>query len=612
MLCFCRKTTLCGNQLRSFTAAVFFFCAVTGGMLLGVEEHFDWMPPEAGSDRLRGDDAGGEQIIPEMVVTKIPKVTSDMSKYTKVYNIELKKFNISNDGTNPEETSKGINQALQDAKKAGANRIVFPKGTYLISEKAPIVIDHKNTVFDFNGAVFRINPNGLQRYAVIETVYGAENVRLTNGILRGDRDTHDYKAEKGTHEGGAGISFVSGNGIEVDHMDMADMTGDGAVSHANGTRTRPELLSRIFYSIYSKELEQGAFSDKGEKVESKEKIRSIKPYELSKCEGEFEIGYLAGYMGYPFIKGRVYQIYFYDGNMNFIEKRKCLQYKKVTVPSGAKSMHLEFNQPEVSDEPAHAGAIRGEWILRINNFRPPTDVHFHHNTLSRNRRLGMAFCGGQRWIIEDNMFENNGGTAPSFGIDFEDGSELMQNVVFRRNKFRNNKAGDLVVCAGSELLFQDNDFERNVVVWGRVHNYKFIGNRISGGNVSYRTRTGVAEISGNDYKNCNISIFFDTKGVADGIVRKAGQQVSTPPLILKNETLFNIGKLEGTYFNFSDSKMNKVSFIAGKETRMVDLRNCELNDCSMLFEEKGPAVKFAVENCKGALKESGPGLGRKK
>ena len=56
-------------------------------------------------------------------------------------------------------------------------------------------------------------------------------------------------------------------------------------------------------------------------------------------------------MGYPFIKGRVFQAYFYDADMKFLERKKCLQYRKVTIPNEARWMNLEFNQPEVSDTP---------------------------------------------------------------------------------------------------------------------------------------------------------------------------------------------------------------------------------------------------------------------
>ncbi|HCE43293.1 MAG TPA: hypothetical protein DET40_07075 [Lentisphaeria bacterium] len=576
-----------------------------------VGKRFDWMPAESVSENSRGEDIGGEQIIPEITVTKTPKATADIAKFTREYVIDLKKFGISNECKNPAETSKGINQALQDAKAAGANRIVFPKGTYLISETDPVVLDHKDTIIDLNGATLQINTNGLPKYGVVDIVQGAGNLRLTNGTLRGDRDTHDYKTEKGTHEWGQGIRFISGRNLEIDHILSCNMTGDGVASSTSGTRTRPELLATIFYSIYAKEFEQGAFSGKGEKTDSKEKMRSIKPYDVTKCEGEFEFGYLSGYLGYPFIKGRVYQAYFYGPDMKFVEKKKCLQFRKVQIPEGAKFLHLEINQPEIPDEPAHAGAAKGSWIARITNFKPSTDVHFHHNQLSQNRRLGMAFCGGQKWVVEDNLFDGNKGTNPGYGVDFEDGAELVQDVVFRNNKFKDN-AGDLVVCAGSELLFEGNEIEKNVVFWGRTHNYTFRKNKITGGLVSYTTRTGVAKIQDNSYENCTMSITFDTKAVADGLVRKAGQTVSTPPLKLENESLVNMKRVTGTYLNFVNSKMTNVNFTADKDTRLINFMNCEFTDTSLEYAKDGPDVNVTIKNCKGELKESGPGMESRK
>jgi len=578
----------------------------------GAAESFDWLPAESQGAALGADDLGGEQIVPAVVLTGTPKLTADLAKFTKVYTLDLAKFGIRNDGTDALGTSKGLNAALQDAKTAGANRIVFPAGIYLIHEKMPIVIDHQNTVIDLNGATLRINPNGLPKYALIEIIAGAENVRLTNGRLEGDKGSHDFKAVPGTHEWGAGISFVSGDQMEVDYITAVDMTGDGVVSHANGTRSRDELLQRIMHSIYVKDLESGGLTDQGDKIADSTKTRSIKPLDMAKSEGMFELGYMGGYMGYPFIKGRVFQAYFYDGAMKFLERKKCLQYRKVALQAGARYMHLELNQAEVSDEPAHVGAVKGEWVARITNFKPSTNVHFHDNLLARNRRLGMAYCGGQKWLIENNRFEENGGTAPAYGVDFEDGSELMQDVVFRNNKFCGNRGGDLVVCAGSELVFEGNEFEKNVVTWGRLHNYAFRNNRFGGGGVTYTTRTGVADIRGNRYENCKLSIVFDTKAVADGLVRKSGKTVATPPLRLEDETLVNVSNVSGTYFDFAKCDIRNSNFVVGKETRLVRFQDCRFDAGTILYEAEGPPVAVAIKGGQGTLAESGPGLGRKK
>lgn len=586
-------------------AIVFTAIALWGSAMpsRGADERFDWMPPESVAEAARGQEGGAGNLVPDIGITAVPKPTADASRFTNDYGIDLKAFQIRNDDRDPEGTSRGLNAALQQAKVMNANRIVFPRGTYRICETNPVVIDHSNTIIDLNGATLQIQSNGLPKYTVMVVVDGADTVRVCNGFLAGDKDAHDYKSVAGTHEWGAGITFAGGRNVEVDHLVISNMTGDGAVSGSTGTRTRPELLARIMHSVEIKNLEPGAFTETGTRIDSREKTRTIRPYDLARCAGEFEFGYTMGYQGYPVVKSREYQAFFYDAGTNFVGQLKCLQFRKVAIPSGARFLHLEFNQPVVESSQGFCG--------RITNFQPPTDVHFHHNTLSGNRRLGMAYCGGQRWLIEANRFEGNGGTAPGFGIDLEDGWELMQDVVLRNNTFKGNRAGDLVICAGSELIVESNTFEKAVVVWGRPHNYIFRNNRFTGGSVGYKTRTGVASIHDNRYENCTLSIVFDTKAVADGLYRPPGKTVATPPLVLKHETLSRVKAVTGTYFCFENSRLEDVNLVAGAETRRVALTRCEMTNTVLRYEEKGPAVAVTVEACQGALSEEGPGLARK-
>lgn len=597
--------TICLRALLAF---------FTFALLLFVEagERFEWMPAEAESGSLSVKNSGGEQIIPNIIETQTPKKTADKSKFTRKYIIDLRKFNISNEGRNPIKTANGINAALQDAKALKKNYIIFPKGTYLISETIPIVLDHKNTIIDLNGAVLKLNPNKQPATEMVIFVNGAENLRLTNGTLIGDRYTHDYKTVKSSHEGCRLLVFYSGKNLEVDHIKVEKAAGYAISSKSFGSRTRPELLAMIHHSVRVANLEQGGFSKRGIKKKETEKTRTIKPYDITKCGGEFEFGYLAGYQGYPFIRGRVYQAYFYTPEMNFIKMKKCLQFRKVKIPDGAKFLNLEFNQPEVSDKPAHSGASTGSWIGRINNFKPPTDVHFHDNHIYDNRCLGFAFCGGQKWLFENNLFEKNGPDVVGWAFDFEDGWELMQDIIMRKNKFKDNLKGDVVVCAGSELLFEENEFENGVAVHARPHNYTFRKNKFLGGRVVYTTRTGIAKIHDNLYDNCKtVGIRFDTKAVADGIYRKPGETVSTPPLTLKNEKFINVKKIEGTYFNFINCKLNNVQFIAGDKTRFLSLKGCNLEDTSIIYKKDGPKVITELKKCTGKLVEKGPGLDRK-
>jgi hypothetical protein len=574
---------------------------------------YQWMPTEAVGGGLSLGNSTTPQVLPEITITKTPKATANIANYNKIYTLELAKYNIKNNGTDAVATTKGLNEALQAAKASGANRIVFPKGTYLISETEPVIFDLKNTVVDFNGSTLQMNTNGLPNYVMVRIVEGAENLRLTNGIFRGDRDTHDYETQKNhSHEGCSLLELRSGKNLEFDNMTVTNAPGFAIRTLTSGANNRAELLAKILHSVTIKFLEQGAFSDKGEKVVDTTKTRTSKPYDMSKSEGEFEFGFVTGYMGYPFILDRNYQAVFYDENMKFIEKRNLLQYRRVKLPTGTKFMHLEFNQPEVSTKPAHYGTGDADYCGRITNFKPPTDVHFHNNIISNNRGLGIAFTGGQKWVIENNLFEGNGGVAPGYAIDFEDGWELMQDVVVRKNSFTKN-FGDLVVCAGSELLIEDNNFESNVSIQARVYNSTIQNNLFNGNRVFYLTRTGVLNIRNNIYNNNPLmEIKFEGKGVADGLMRKPGEAVATPALNFVNETLTNVAQIRGTYFNFEKSKLNNVKMVAGNETVLTDLRNNELQNVSLWYDAKGPEVAVNLRNNKGELTEAGPGLTRKK
>lgn len=597
-------------MLKKIVLPVLFFLAFS----LAAQQRADWMPEEATAG---GEVEGGERILMDVTYTALPKPTADINKYTKVCTIDLKKYGIKNDGTDPVATSAGINAALQDAKKGSFNRIVFPKGTYLISEKDPVVLDLKNTVVDLNGAEFRINPNGLQGYAVICIVQGAENLRLTNGTIRGDRDAHDYKTSKGPHEGGNALKVISGKNLELDHLTLLDATGCGLSVSSLGTRNRQELLKRIFFSVYPKKhLEQGAFDAKGNKIASSEKTRTNNMISMAKFEDEFEIGYLGGYQGFPFVRGRVYQIYFYDADKKFIEKRKCLQYRKVRPPENAAYLNLEFNQPEVTDTPFHSGAAGKSWVLRINNFLPPTDVHFHHNVMRNNRGLGIGLCGGQRWILEHNLVEGNGPNPPGYGMDIEDGWELVQDVIFRHNTFRNNRVGEIVVCAGSELVFEHNLFEATgkfpgrVVFYGRTYNYFFRHNTLKKCAVTFGTRTGIAAIHNNTYENSRIRVSFDNKGVADGLYRSAqNEAVKTPAVVLKNETIRNAPSITGSFYVVMENCTIENSKVEASKT----MKELSFRDCKIMESTIAPnGLTVNMENCKGSFQEIRNPEGKKK
>ncbi|MFZ3075500.1 MAG: hypothetical protein WA114_04925, partial [Psychrobacter glacincola] len=263
--------------------------------------------------------------------------SSEIDKITYTQEIELKRFGIKNDGTSPQVTSTGLNQALQYAKAQGSSKIMFPKGTYLIDETMPIVIDFNNIIIDLNGAILQINTNGLEKYSIVEFREGADNVRLTNGTIRGDKDTHDYLTLKSPHEWGCGVVFKGGKKLQLDNVIVTNVTGYGIYTD-NG------VGANRFHTLDTKGVIQGAIADNGKIVKNTKSIRTVKPYDVSVCGGQFELGYTLGYQGYPYLLSREYTAYFYDQKKNFIQKKICLQFRKVDIPNGAKYVHFVFPQ----------------------------------------------------------------------------------------------------------------------------------------------------------------------------------------------------------------------------------------------------------------------------
>jgi hypothetical protein len=537
-------------------------------------DNLDWMQPGAQETDIHLGVIYGKPDLANINGTATPKATADLSKFTRVYTIDLKQFNISNSGTNPAETSKGINQALQYAKTQNANLIKFPPGTYLISETDPIILNLQDTVIDLSGATLQINANALPKYTLMAIVDGAQNLRLTNGTLKGDRETHDYKTTKAAHEHASGLTISAGLNIEIDHLTVTGFPGSGVATNVNVGKG-----AASYHWIRDKDLIPGELSNDGSKLPSEKKLITAKRYDISNTRGQFEFGYTLGYSGFPSVRGRAYQTCFFDADSKFISKVPCLQFAKVQVPPNAKFAQFEFNQAVVKNGPEGM-------IGRITNLVSPTHVHFHHNTLINNRTLGIAFCGGQNWVMEHNHFESNGGNAPGFGIDFEDGWDLMREIVFRNNTFKANKAGDLVVCAGTELIFESNTFQGAVILYDRVNNYLFASNTLTGSRVLYKTGIKFAVIRNNTYKNATLQVRWNENkwpGVA--------------PLALTGETLDSMTSVTGPILVFDNCKITNTSFAPNKESKLLLFKNCTLTNSPVLPAPAGvSAPKVVFEN----------------
>lgn len=524
-------------------------------------------------------------VISIFLITFIHLNTIKLSAETlKNYGVDIQKFNINNNGLNPIETSKGINDALNYAAKNKYDKITFPKGEYCISEENPITMA-SNLIVDLNGATFKINDNGLQHYTVID-FSNCSNSQLINGIILGDRETHDYKTIEGSHEWTCGIVFNNCDNCILDNVTVSSFPGYG-ISSSLG-----ENLSDLIIGVTKENLSIGNINDKGKLNNKKGTIRTIDPLNISNVGGEFELGYNKGYMGYPYMQSKEYLSYFYDENMKFISKvDNCKQYKKVLIPDKAKYVHFVFKQDYV---PERGDTDFNGTTVFLTNYSSPNNITIKNCLIEKNKSLGMGICGGYNWNIENNMFKENGGGAPGYAIDLEDGWEYMDSFLFKNNKFIGNN-NDIVSCAGDNIIFENNSFTSTVYMWGRTTNYKFLNNSFSNiaMNINYEYSTDT-ECSGNTYNNCRIAITSKNKDAEFNINNEniIDTHVNTMPenvsIIDSKITADNIDNIR-IYGNFKDCHISKVT------GSLVNFRGekCKINNSNIYIQEE---VNFKESN----------------
>ena len=500
------------------------------------------------------------------------------------FSVDIKKFNINNNGLNPIETSKGINDALNYALKNKYDKITFPKGEYCISEENPITMV-SNLIVDLNGSTFKVNDNGLQHYTVID-FSNCSNSQLINGIILGDRETHDYKTIEGSHEWTCGIVFNNCDNCILDNVTVSSFPGYG-ISSSLG-----ENLSDLIIGVTKDNLSIGNISDKGKLNSKRGTIRTIDPLNISNVGGEFELGYNKGYMGYPYMQSKAYSAYFYDENMKFISKvDNCKQYKKVLIPDKAKYVHFVFKQDYL---PSNGDTDFNGTTVFLTNYSSPNNITIRNCTIEKNRSLGMGICGGRNFTIKNNTFKENGGGAPGYAIDLEDGWEYMDSFLFKNNKFIGNN-NDIVSCAGDNIIFENNSFTSTVYMWGRTTNYKFLNNSFSNiaMNINYEYSTDT-ECSGNTYNNCRIAITSKNKDAEFNINNEniIDTHVNTMPenvsIIDSKITADNIDNIR-IYGNFKDCHISKVtgSLVSFKG------ENCKINNSNIYIQEE---VNFKENN----------------
>ena len=156
---------------------------------------------------------------------------------SKTYEIDVEKWEIPTNNTNPEKTTDNLQAAIDWAVGEGYGTIKLPKGRYLVGKygndiyQAGITL-HSNIAFLLDkDAVIQMAPNDKWNYCVI-AIKKKSNVVVSGGMLLGDRDNHTYTPRKSdgsiVHDEGHLICIEDeSTNVTVQNTTLAKANGDG-------------------------------------------------------------------------------------------------------------------------------------------------------------------------------------------------------------------------------------------------------------------------------------------------------------------------------------------------------------------------------------------------
>ncbi|MEI5908450.1 right-handed parallel beta-helix repeat-containing protein [Bacillus spongiae] len=432
------------------------------------------------------------------------------------YLLELKRWNIFNDGTHPLETTKGMNEALQWASNKGYSTVEVPAGTYVISkgidgdeDSRRINMLSKLTMKLGDETVFQKEPNGKEQYEIIYFGPQVKDATLKGGVLIGDRDQHDYSTKNsgGTHEWGNGVTIAGGENITVDGVEIKKFTGDGIF--IGGSTIGGGLGGTLTESHF----EEGSLDKTGKPIPQEGKIRSeLRPLDHIENEDHRIVN-----MWLPEgLSSKEFDVFYYKENGTFLSKDTGRIYANYSIaPKEAHSFRVVFD----------ADGIEGVTVqhMVIENAK---NIVIQNNDIGYNRRQGIT-AGGEGVQIKNNFIHHTNGTAPQAGIDIEPGFYPARNHVIQGNTFLDNKI-QLVAAYGENVTIEKNTFEQTAAVEGAVgvHIHKAYrgdkvmqNNQFKGSGLTLDSKGAIAE--GNTFTESQINLQGDDQQLNESAFHNA-------------------------------------------------------------------------------------------
>jgi hypothetical protein len=314
--------------------------------------------------------------------------------------------------------------------------------------------------FNLGGSTLRIRDNGLSGYSVINIAEDKSFIRVTNGIVQGDKDNHNYNNGT-TNEWGDGVSVIGSNSfITIDNLEVFNTTGD-CIATAN----YPNYLSGFDVQHW---VSGSISTSDGSLVTDNTKIRLVANQDLTKNSQIAQYGYFNitgdgwGNFGAE-MASDMYDVYFYDTNSVFISVTSDVKtFDEIYPPVGARYFNLVLHQSVVPDVASNSSNC----VISIGRCRTPRFIFIEKNYLHDSRRTGLVTPGKHIYICK-NRIRAIHGTGPGAIIDVEDGYGLNQSIYFEDNHCEDAKVG--LSFVSTRKVHVHNNYLKNcgsTTVWG--------------------------------------------------------------------------------------------------------------------------------------------------
>lgn len=463
---------------------------------------------------------------------------SDNPSCASSYVIELDRWGIKNDGTEPLKTTVGINNAFLWAKENNYREVILPEGSYLIDKNSSIKF-LSNTHYKLYGCLFIKESNNLTGYEIL-TCNGIKNTVIEGATVKGERETHDYSINS-THEWGYGILIKNlCYNISIINCESFECTGDGLAISADFSALGGAQHNKTNGGHFSK----GDIDANGNVDNTKISYVAVNKFFDITTPLAKEVGYIFysgdGYGGYgPGLNlNKVpIKVHFYDSNQIYLGNRSYRTYEYIytdAMPLGTKFVRFSFL--------GNFDAMDGN-LHYISCAKTPQYITFRGCNTHKNRRLGASVMGGRFITYENCEIHNNSnklivskGCNPGYGIDVEDGYMNNQRILVRSCNFHDNRAGDFICVSTRGVTLENNKFEKLVYFNGQGDDYLSQGN-LYHGPIRGKSITNGIEKDGTFCTFKNDSVFGTQVGLDGGNTTLENCVFTKTALQLSGETV---------------------------------------------------------------------------